>query len=154
MDEWKYENAPQLRDLFSRFAKSDWRKLTRWSIKASEVRLLLAIKESHGSCSDAGGMTVSDLSKLLQVTSPTVTQMINNLIKNDYVIRSIHPGDRRVAEITLTDKGEQIAQEAGELFTQLFNGLIDHLGKEQSDQLIALLEQVFQYFEQVGKEQL
>ncbi|MGG1441972.1 MarR family transcriptional regulator [Brevibacillus laterosporus] len=149
-----YQNVTQLRSLFSRLAKSDWRKQqTKWNIKASEVRLLLAVKEGSKQA-DSEGITVSDISKILQVTSPTVTQMINNLIKNDYVKRSVHPTDRRIAEITLSEKGKQIAKEASEQATNIFEGLIDYLGKEQSDQLVNLLEQSFTYFEQINKEQI
>ncbi|MFD2170473.1 MarR family winged helix-turn-helix transcriptional regulator [Tumebacillus lipolyticus] len=149
----KYENVVRLIELFSRFAKSDWRKQTKWSIKASEVRLLLAIKEGS-THTDCKGIAVSDISKILQVTSPTVTQMINNLIRNDYVIRSVHPTDRRMVEISLTEKGERVAQEASEMFKRLFEGLIDHLGKERSDQLIELLDQSLTYFRQTHQEKI
>ncbi|NQX68940.1 MarR family transcriptional regulator [Paenibacillus alba] len=148
-----YENVALLRGLLLRLARSDWRKLTKWSIKASEVRLLLVLKE-NSLLGESQRMTVSDISKILQVTSPTVTQMINNLIKNDYVIRTTHPTDRRIAEITLSQKGDKIAQEASEMFTKMFEGLIDFLGKEQSDQLIHLMDQSIVYFEQVDIEKL
>lgn len=150
MDTNKYENAHRLGLLFTRLAKSDWRKITKWSIKASEVRLLFVIKRHV----DAGnkGIAVSDISKQLQVTSPTVTQMINNLIKYDYVTRSVHPVDRRITEIALTEKGEKLAVEATQLFKSMFEGLIDFLGKEESDHLIKLLENCFIYFDQLEKD--
>ncbi|ASS75407.1 hypothetical protein CIG75_10675 [Tumebacillus algifaecis] len=144
------ENAAQLMEVFSRFAKADWRKSTRWGLKASEVRVLLAIKKRNDQGMDRG-ISVSELSKILQVTSPTVTQMINSLIKGGYILRSIHPTDRRISEITLTEKGEQIAQEAMSEFRAIFTGLIDHLGKEQSDQLISILNQAIDYLQNVNK---
>lgn len=151
MSEDKYEHIAPLMELFSRLARLDWRKQTKWSIKASEVRLLIVVKTGNRQEADGNGMTVSDISKLLQVTSPTVTQMINNLIKNDYVKRTVHPNDRRIAEISLTEKGNRVAEEAKTEFTNVFKGLIDHLGKEQSEQLIYLLDQSFAYFKQRKK---
>lgn len=145
------QHAAELRKQFARFFKSDWRKQSRWSIKASEVRLLIAIKEGS-SKADNCGITVSYLSRILSVTSPTVTQMINNLIHLEYVIRSAHPADRRISEISLTPKGEQVAKEAKEYYQRLFEGLIDHLGKERSMLLAELLDQSANYFSEALKE--
>lgn len=149
------QHAAELRRQFARFFKSDWRKQSRWSIKASEVRLLMAIKEGAKEGTreaDSGGITVSYLSKILGVTSPTVTQMINSLIHHEYVIRSARPADRRISEISLTEKGEQVAREANEYFQRLFEGLIGHLGKERSMLLAELLDQSANYFKQAVKE--
>lgn len=93
------------------------------------------------------GTTVTEISKLLQVTSPTVTQMINSLIASGHVVRTSDNTDRRITEITLTDSGEEIAQKAIDRFISMFKGMIDHLGKEQSDQLVVMLNQVFDYLD-------
>ncbi|WP_169084921.1 MarR family winged helix-turn-helix transcriptional regulator [Paenibacillus sp. PL91] len=142
----KYENVSDLISVFQRFGRADWRKKTMWGgLKASEIRLLVCVKQSNDK--GIGGTNVSEISKMLQVTSPTVTQMLNSLISAGYVMRSTDKTDRRITEITLTDKGEQLAQKASERFKAIFTGMIDHLGKEQSDQLVGLLNQVFEYLE-------
>lgn len=142
----KYENVTALIDVFQRFARADWRKKTMWGgLKASEIRMLVCVKQSNDK--GGSGTTVSEISKMLQVTSPTVTQMLNSLIAAGYVIRSADKTDRRMTEITLTEKGEQLARKAAERYISIFKGMIDHLGKDQSDQLIGLLNQVFQYLE-------
>ncbi|MCA0754795.1 MarR family transcriptional regulator [Paenibacillus sp. N4] len=141
----KYENVTQLMEVFQRFAKADWRKKTIDGLKPSEIRVLVRLKNNL----DNGGasMTVSELSKILQVTSPTVTQMINSLLASGHVNRSADPSDRRITEITLTDKGSRFAEKALERYHALFKGVIDRLGKEQSDQLIVTLNQLFDYLE-------
>nr|WP_237401772.1 MarR family transcriptional regulator [Saccharibacillus sp. WB 17] len=121
-----------------------WNKKTIWGLKASEVRALLAIRQEGGKGRQA---TVSEISRVLKVTSPTVTQMINNLIKQGYVVRDKHPNDQRISILTLTRPGEECADEANRTYTALFRGLMDHLGDEESDRLIELLEQVFDYLE-------
>ncbi|CAM4238714.1 MarR family transcriptional regulator [Paenibacillus alkaliterrae] len=141
-----YENVADLIEVFQRFGKGEWRKKTMWGLKASEIRVLVCVKK--GNDKGAASMTVSEISKMLQVTSPTVTQMINSLIASGHVARSSDPADRRITEITLTGKGEQLANKATERYHALFTGMIDHLGKEQSDQLIVLLNQVFHYLHQ------
>ncbi|TCP57903.1 DNA-binding MarR family transcriptional regulator [Tumebacillus sp. BK434] len=141
--------ALQLMEMFSRFSRSDWRRTTKWGLKASEIRVLLAVKERQDRGYDRG-TTVSELSKRLKITSPSVTQMINSLIKEGYIERTAHPTDRRVSEITLTEQGREMANTAHDAYRVLFNGLIDHLGREQSEQLIDLLHQTFAYFQEVG----
>jgi DNA-binding MarR family transcriptional regulator len=142
----KYENVTDLIDVFQKFAKADWRKKTMWGgLKASEVRMLVCVKKSNDKGST--GTTVTEISKMLQVTSPTVTQMLNSLIAAGYVVRTTDNTDRRITEIKLTDIGDELAQKAIERFRAMFNGLIDHLGKENSDQLVVMLNQVFEYLE-------
>lgn len=143
--------AAALRVQFARLSRLNWSRLTKWSIKASEVRLLLVIRE-HNLRERDSKITVSDISRLLNITSPSVTQMINNLMAGGYVVRSSPPADRRISEISLTDKGTQIAQEANETFASLFAGLIDFLGEEQSEQLLRGLEQSAVYFKKISKE--
>ncbi|MDF2650451.1 MAG: hypothetical protein K0Q73_6256 [Paenibacillus sp.] len=149
MDPKKYENVTSMIEIFSRFTKANWRKSTLWGLKASEVRVLISIYEEKDLTK---GRTVSEISKFLQVTSPTVTQMVNNLIETGYVVRSIHPTDRRITNITLTDKGVRLAQQAKERYIELFSGLIDLLGQEESQELVRLLNQTFVYFDKFSRE--
>ncbi|MNY67117.1 transcriptional repressor MprA [compost metagenome] len=87
----------------------------------------------------------------MQVTSPTVTQMTNSLIQNGYIERSPDQSDRRISKLTLTEAGITLAQKATDQYKAIFAGLIDHLGKEQTDQLIHLLSESFTYLQGVGK---
>ena len=112
--------------------------------KPSEIGVLLTI--GHGAKSEAREMRVSEISKVMHVTSPTITQVLKSLEANGLVERHIDPTDRRTVGITLTDRGEQVAQRAEEAFLTTFHGLADYLGEEQSNQLAELLVKAFRYF--------
>lgn len=147
------ETNPQIRSLvntFEKFAKADWHKQSVYGIKPSEVKVLLRIKDI--SLQNDHGVTISDISKSLLVTSPTVTQMIKSLNKNGYVERAVDTNDRRVADIKLTAKGEDIVKQVRKRKAAAYSGLIETLGKEQSESLILLLNQVYDYFDKVSKE--
>ncbi|WP_409340720.1 MarR family winged helix-turn-helix transcriptional regulator [Paenibacillus sp. MBLB4367] len=139
------EQVKQLAETFERFAKADWRNKKLWGLNASEIRVLLCINDLSGQGSH--GAHVSDISKKLHVTSPTVTQMIKSLAAGGYIERTTDPSDRRIADIRLTEKGEAVARKAGERFAAIFSGLIAFLGEERSDTLIGLLTQVHAYFD-------
>lgn len=91
-------------------------------------------------------MKVSDISKLLRVTPPTVTQILKGLEADGLVEREIDPTDRRVAFIKLTKKGELVTVKAREASLADFEGLVEYLGEERSNQLADLLTDVFAYF--------
>lgn len=134
----------EMTEAFQQFAKAEWRKQNVSGLKSSEVRVLFCLKVL--SDQNDNGVKISDISKRLSVTSPTVTQMINHLMAASYVERYNDPGDKRITLLRLTDKGEAVAKKASERFTAMFTGLIETLGEEQSKTLIILLNQVYGYF--------
>jgi len=112
----------------------------------SEIRVLFCIRKSTKS--DTSEMKVSEISKLLHVTSPTITQLLKGLEANGLVTRHIDPTDRRAVGIALTEKGEMVTQQAADAFSASFEGLVEYLGEEQSYQLAELLSKVFRYFKE------
>lgn len=138
--------AQRLLNAFMQFGKAEWHQRTVAGYKPSEIRVLFCVKK--GLRPDASEMKVSEISKLLHVTSPTITQLIKGLEANGLIERNIDPGDRRAVGIKLTAKGEMVTQQAVDIFTSSLNGLIEYLGEEQSNQLADLLLKVFCYYEE------
>jgi DNA-binding MarR family transcriptional regulator len=89
---------------------------------------------------------VSEISKQLGVTSPTITQLLKGLEAHGLIERHIDTIDRRAVGIKLTAKGVMVAQQASDAFFASIKGLVEYLGEEQSDQLAELLSKVFRYF--------
>lgn len=89
---------------------------------------------------------MSEISKHLQVTSPTATQLINELEGKGLVERQVDPTDRRAVLIRLTKQGEAVQQEAEDAFLSSFQGLVAYLGEEESLQLSKLLSKATRYF--------
>jgi len=58
----------------------------------------------------AGSRGVSDLGDHLGVTSGAASQMLERLVQQDLILRSVDPNDRRVKQIDLTDKGLGVLQ--------------------------------------------
>jgi DNA-binding MarR family transcriptional regulator len=129
---------------FMQFTKAGWHQRSIAGCKPSEIRVLFCIKK--GLKPDTPEMKVSEISKLLHVTSPTITQLLKGLEANGLIERNIDPTDRRAVGITLTEQGEMVTQQAAAAFTASLHGLIEYLGEEQSDQLAELLTKVFHYY--------
>jgi len=111
------------------------------TLRMSESGELVSISES-----EAASMKVSEISKLMHVTSPTITQMLKGLEANGLVERHIDPNDRRAVRIALTERGEAVAHRAEEIFKDCFGGLVDYLGEQESNQLAELLLKARHYF--------
>jgi len=129
---------------FMQFNKAAWHQRTVAGCKPSEIRVLFCVK--RGIQPGASEIKVSEISKLLHVTSPTVTQLLKGLEANGLIERRIDPVDRRAVGVSLTDKGECVTCQAMNDLTRSLQGLIEHLGEEESNQLIESLSKVFRYF--------
>lgn len=136
--------AQKLMRAFMQFGRAEWHQRSIAGCKPSEIKVLFCIKK--GVRSDTSEVTVSEISKRLHVTSPTVTQLIKGLEANGLLERRIDATDRRVVGITLTKKGEMVTQQAAEAFSASMSGLIEYLGEEESDQLAELLFKALRYY--------
>jgi len=132
----------RLVDAIENLAKAERHKQPVLGIKNSEVRVLLCIGSlSH----DNQHISVSQISNKLQVTSPTVTELIKSLSGRGYIERCADTRDKRFVDIKLTDKGEKFVQKVSTYYDALFSGLIERLGEVQVEKLIELLDQVCLY---------
>lgn len=129
------------------FHKAGWHQKTIAGYKASEIRILFCIEQLAASETSLT-TKVSEISKLLQVTSPTVTQLIKGLETQGLVERHINPTDRRAVDIKLTEQGKKVSRQAADFFISSLEGLIAHLGEAQSDQLADLLNKATLYYKE------
>ena len=138
--------AQKLLQALDQFRRAKWHEQETFAgCKPSEIRLLFCIKNG----AKAGApMKVSEISKQMHVTSPTITQLLNGLEPNGFVERQIDPEDRRSVGIRLTEKGECVTERAWEGFLIALQGLIDYLGEEDSERLADLLFKVLHYMEE------
>ena len=136
--------AQKLLEVFIRFSRSSWYKSPIGGLKANETMVLLCIKNKIND--EELGIKVSDISRLLRVATPSVTQIINNLEADGLLERSMDKEDRRAVRINLTKKGEVIINKVSDEFLYRFKGLVKYLGEDKSNELADLLLEVFIYF--------
>ncbi|MBU0691081.1 MarR family transcriptional regulator [bacterium] len=78
-------------------------------LKSAEAFVLLIL---YGKLEITGeSSSLVEIAKHLEHTHPSVLRQIDSLEEAGYVERSIHPDDRRVKIISLTDKGRMTASE-------------------------------------------
>lgn len=94
------------------------------------------------------GIKVSELSRFLGLTPPTVTQLINSLEAKGMVERQADPTDRRVVRIKLTEQGIIITRKAKNHMDATLGRLVEYLGEEESNQLADLLLKVHAFVQE------
>jgi DNA-binding MarR family transcriptional regulator len=76
-----------------------------------------------------GPRTAGQLAALEQVAAPTMTKLINGLVRDGYVRKRQHPDDARAVIVTATAKAEHALHEGRRrrvaLLQSLFSGLSD-----------------------------
>ena len=134
----------KLLDALTQFKRLGWHQRAVAGCKPSEIRVLFCVKE--GTNANLPEMKVSEISRQMGVTSPTITQLLKSLEAHGLVERNVDPIDRRAVGIKLTLRGRMVAHQARETFLASVKGLVEYLGEEESNQLAELLFRVFYYF--------
>ncbi len=94
-----------------------------------------------------GGVRVSDLAANSDVTASGITQIVTALEERGQVRRDMDPDDRRAVRVHLTDEGRAAAERVMASVDSVFGGLVAHLGKAKTRELIELLSLVTEYFD-------
>jgi DNA-binding MarR family transcriptional regulator len=96
------ELAARLRLAVARLSRR-LRRETEGGVSPSQVSALSSIAR-------AGPLTLGELSALEQVQPPTMTRVVGCLEDEGLVARTVDPGDRRIARVSITAAGERFLQ--------------------------------------------
>ncbi|CAI9385952.1 MarR family winged helix-turn-helix transcriptional regulator [Niallia sp. JL1B1071] len=89
--------------MFGTFIKnltSDFNKNSN-DLNITQYKLLFHLEKE-------GAQNVSDLAKSVHITNAAVTTITDQLLADDYITKDRSKTDRRVVNITITDKGRKI----------------------------------------------
>lgn len=121
-------------DVFSRRSMRNFIRFARESgLSMSQLGALFHLHR----CGSSG---VSDLGDHLGVTSAAASQMLDRLLVQGLILRVEDPSDRRVKQITLTDKGSQILSEAVRARHGWVNDLSEVLSDHEKEQITISLK--------------
>jgi MarR family transcriptional regulator, organic hydroperoxide resistance regulator len=104
-----------------------------------------------------GSSGVSEIGEDLGVTSAAASQMLERLVQQGYVLRTEDPGDRRLKQIVLTEKGIMILKEGIQARQKWLDDLAKALSAAEQEQAAASLRLLIERaksFEQRSDEDL
>jgi len=94
------------------------------------------------SLNKSNGVTTSHLAEVLDLSKPTVTEMVKKFIKMEMVYKQSCPSDGRVYYLKLTEKGQQIVDLSLMTNDYLAGKLIESLSREDIETLISILMKI------------
>ena len=121
--------------------------MPKMPIRKSELFTLMQIKKA---CEiNPEGIIFRDLANVLNLAPPTITPLINNLVKQAYVERVRSEADRRVVYIRLTGKGMTFLDKSERHFNAGVHALVNHLGIEDTKELIRIVGKASAFMNEV-----
>lgn len=98
-----------------------------------------------------GNPNLSDVSKELNLTKPSISAMVQRLIKNDLIHKVQSEKDKRVFHLSLTEKGLRIVQGDDKLYRNLANDLEKMLTETQLSEVDCLLSMLIDKMKKTQK---
>ena len=93
---------------------------------------------------------MSTVAKAVSVTVGTLTTAVNNLVKKGYVSRVRSPEDKRVALLSLTEKGIAAYQKHAAFHRRMVETVMDGFEGEEMEVLTRALGKLRGYFRDLG----
>lgn len=87
------------------------------------------------------GMILSELSRYLMVSNGNVTGIINRLVSDGFVERTLRDGDRRTSVVRLTERGVRNFESMASAHESWVNEIFTGLSPGEAEQLSARLRQ-------------
>ena len=109
-----------------------WKQL---EITVTQLRVLFILRESRGA-------PAGFLADRLRVTPPTVTGLVDRLVRMGFVRREEDPEDRRLVRNYLTDRGLRVVGEVEREGRAFLTRVMDRLSSEQLKRLTTALEEL------------
>ncbi len=84
-------------------------------------------------------LTSSEFARIMQISKPTVSQLINRLSNADCVYKQHSAADKRICYIQLTPKGEKIARAEESARKEIVDYIESRLTPDELEMFISLL---------------
>src|SRR3989304_10505667 len=140
------DQIAKVRDFFIAFTNRvvvfDSKRL-KSDLNLSQLKAMSAFKEDKD-------YTMGELSRNIQVTMPSMTEMIDGLEELGIVERWRDSNDRRVVRVKLTEKGKKMRKEFMIKRREELENIFSKLSIEDWDELIDSLEKASQILQKIG----
>ena len=103
--------------------------------KASQKRILIILNGSET-------ITQRDLTECLGIQPGSASEILSKLEGSGWIVRTQNESDRRTTDISLTDSGREIAEEALKQRRKRHEEMFSCLSGEEKQELLSLLEKI------------
>ncbi|NOZ62616.1 MAG: MarR family transcriptional regulator [Calditrichaeota bacterium] len=120
-------------ELFANCNEKESRYVSRYGISLGEAKCL---RKMNGFDS----LTVNQLAHELNLTSSRITRITDSLVAKGYVLRETDSHDRRVYNLTLTEKGKKLAGDLIDGYKKIHSEILRNVPQEYHAIMIEALK--------------
>ncbi len=133
LDEAAVELQRLTRELIRRYQFRDWNKICCYGISISQSHILDLLLEE-------GDLTMHRLATRMFKSVSTMTRVVAQLVKREYVRRWQDPEDRRIVHIAVTPQGKAIVEAIHRDLVETQKAILRDIPREQWPGAFAVLE--------------
>lgn len=85
-------------------------------------------------------LSVNEISEKMHLEISTVTRIMNNLVRDQLIVRNRSVSDKRVVEAILTDKGQEVAQQLQSSIEEYYRDIISNLPRGHVREVMKAVE--------------
>lgn len=98
-----------------------------------------------------GSKTMSEVASKLEITMGTLTTAIDKLIKKGYVERSRSDIDRRIVNVSLTNKGKLAYRVHEKFHMDMVKAVMNGFTSQEEEVLVSALQKLNNYLKEISK---
>ncbi|URZ01797.1 MarR family winged helix-turn-helix transcriptional regulator [Clostridium felsineum] len=104
-------------------------------IKAEELEI--SVMEVHGifEIGKIGEITINEFSKILYLDKNSVNKLVNNLVDEKFLLRHIHPENKRHVILKLTENGQKIYESIRDDFNLYFEKILGDVPEDNKEDI-------------------
>ena len=118
---------------FSKFGRSYLELKKNLPVRPSEMGVLNIVAQ------EPGPHTAVEAAELLGVSKPMIAAHVSSLEEKGYLVKRRAPDDGRKLHLLLTDKGRALVERAKREGDELFERLVQAMGRPAFDELVELV---------------
>lgn len=122
-------------DVVSRFCRLQVNKKKAIPIRASEMGALIFVQKSEAQ------VTPLMISDFFGIAKPSVTDMVNSLIKETYLIKIPSKIDRRSYTLEVTERGYELLESTAKEYLKTMDFLEEKMGDQKFRLFIQLVQE-------------
>lgn len=95
----------------------------------------------------SGSLTMNELSEKMNLNSSTMTRILDNLVRDKYVLREKDESDRRIVVVGLSYSGRKAAKDLDTAVKEYYKKIIANIPEEQIEHVfkaVCILQQAFE----------
>jgi len=117
------------------FSKAIQKDVKNYGLNVTEFGILEALYHK-------GKMSIKGVLEKVLITNSTMSYVVDQLIKKDYITKSQAESDRRSFELDLTKKGHDLMKTAYDQHYKNMRTIIECLSSEEEEQLRDMLKRI------------